>query len=99
MTVSNVVCEGLCPALLRITPLQSYKDFVIRDVAFPDGLQRDSIGTGVSIIPASEPGISMDLQIMNWTVVGQKVAMENFQSDSLGQLNISASYWGQWSIS
>ncbi|KAJ9656631.1 hypothetical protein H2201_008480, partial [Coniosporium apollinis] len=83
MTVSNVVCEGLCPALLRITPLQSYKDFVIRDVAFPDGLQRDSIGTGVSIIPASEPGISMDLQIMNWTVVGQKVAMENFQSDSL----------------
>lgn len=96
-TISNVVCEGPCPALLRITPLQNYSNFVVKNVAFPDGLQQNSIGIGQSIIPA-QPGVTMDLTFDNWTVSGEKVTMQNFQSDSLGQLNIDASYWGQWQI-
>jgi hypothetical protein len=97
MKISNVVCEGLCPALLRITPLQNYRNFYISNIAFPDGLQNNSIEMGQSIIPASS-GLEMRLTISNWTVGGEKVTMSNFQSNSLGQLNISVSYWGQWKI-
>lgn len=98
MTISNLVIEGPGPSLLRITPLQSYKNFVVKDVSYPDGLQINSIGIGESIIPAAD-GVTMDLHIKNWTVKGEKVTMKNFQSDSLGQLDIDAQYWGEWSIS
>ena len=40
----------------------------------------------------------MKLVISDWIVGGEPVTMENFQSDRLGQLDIDASYWGQWSI-
>lgn len=96
-TISNVVCEGPCPGLVRITPLQSYQNFIIKNVAFPDGLQTNSIGIGQSIVPA-QPGITMGFEIDNWTVGGQKVTMQNFQSNQLGQFNIDGSYWGQWKI-
>lgn len=97
LTISNIVCEGPCPALVRITPLQSYENFVVKNVAFPDGLQTNSIGIGESIIPAAS-GVTMNLEIENWTVGNQKVTMQNFQADSLGQLNIDGSYWTEWSI-
>lgn len=96
MEISNVVCEGLCPSLFRVTPLQSYKNFVVRNVAFPDGLQTNDLGIGQSIIPAAQ-GVTMNLEISNWTVAGEKVAMDNYQS--LGQFDIDQSYSGQWSIS
>lgn len=97
ITISNVVCEGLCPSLFRITPLQSYQNFIVKNVAFPDGLQANSLGIGESVIPAS-PGMKMDLKISNWTVGGVQVTMENFQSDNLGQFDIDDSYWGEWEI-
>lgn len=97
LTVSNLICEGPCPSLVRITPLQSYRDFIVENVAFPDGLQKNSIGIGESIIPAAS-AVVMDLQIANWTVGGELVTMKNFQSDSLGQLDIDVSYWGEWNI-
>lgn len=98
MTISNVVCEGLCPSLFRITPLQSYENFVVKNVAFPDGLQTNSIGIGESIIPAAN-GVKMNLEISNWTVTGDKVTMDNYQPGSLGQFDIDSSYSGEWSIS
>lgn len=98
MTISNVVCEGPCPSLFRITPLQNYENFVVNNVAFPDGLQTKIIGTGESIIPAAS-GFKMELHISDWTVGGQKVTMQNFQANNLGQFNIDGSYWGQWQIS
>ncbi|KAL2131941.1 hypothetical protein VTI74DRAFT_4423 [Chaetomium olivicolor] len=97
MTISNLVCEGPCPSLMRITPLQNYRDFRIQNVAFPDGLQTNSIGIGKSIVPASS-GLQFDMTISNWTVGGKQVTMGNFQSESLGQLDIDVSYWGQWVI-
>ncbi|KZF23771.1 glycoside hydrolase family 49 protein [Xylona heveae TC161] len=97
LKVSNVVCEGLCPLLIRITPLQSYRDFIVENVAFPDGLLNNSLDIGQSEIPAA-PGVVMDLHISNWTVGGEQVTMDNFQSNNLGQMNISDTYWGEWSI-
>ncbi|ERS97553.1 dextranase [Sporothrix schenckii ATCC 58251] len=97
MSVSNIVCEGLCPALMRITPLQSYTNFKVTNVSFPDGLQTNSIGIGESLIPAAS-GVTMDLIISNWTVNGTKVTMSDFGSTDLGQFNIDVSYWGEWEI-
>lgn len=97
MTISNLVCEGLCPALMRITPLQNYRNFLVENVAFPDGLQTNSIGTGKSIVPASS-GLEFGVTISNWTVGGEQVTMGNAGSDSLGQFDIDVSYSGQWVI-
>jgi hypothetical protein len=97
LTIKNVVCEGPCPALFRIQALQHYRNFVVKNVAYPDGLLTDAFGLGESLIPAVS-GMDMELDITNWTVKGEKVTMSNFQADSLGQLNIAGQYWGQWSI-
>ena len=96
-TIRNLVCEGICPALLRITPSQHYRNFVIENVAFPDGLQKHHVNTGRSMVPARN-GVEFSVAIVNWTVGGHKVTMENFRADQLGQLDVDASYWGQWSI-
>ena len=100
LDATDIVCEGVgCPALLRLTPLQSY-NVQLRDVAFPDGLDAGgSLGIGVSMVPAASPAVSMGLHIANWTVSNRTVTMDNFQACSLGKLNIDVSYWGQWDIS
>jgi hypothetical protein len=41
----------------------------------------------------------MGLDISNWTVGGQKVTMQNFQANSLGQFDVDGSYLGEWQIS
>lgn len=97
MTVSNVVCEGRCPSLLRINPLQSYKNFVVKNIAMPDGLLDNSLDIGQSIIPYA-PNTTMELEITNWTVGGEKITYDNYRSNQLGQFNISGEYYGQWSI-
>ena len=94
--LSDIVCEGACPALMHITPLQNY-NLTIDSVAFPGGLQRNPLGLGRGEVRPA-PGIRMGLRIKNWTVEGQAVGMRNFQSDKLGQFDIAAQYWGQWEI-
>ena len=97
---TDVECEGIgCPALLRLTPLQSY-DLELRDVAFPDGLggSNERLCIGESEVPATQPPVSMALRISNWSIGTQRVTMANFQSQRLGRLNIDVSYWGQWKI-
>jgi len=66
-----------------ITPPQSYKNYVISNVAFPDGLQTNSIGTGRSIVTGVN-GLTFGVTIKNWTVGEKKVWMQNFQSDRPG---------------
>lgn len=97
LSISNVVCEGPCPSLFRIQALQNYKNFQVKNVAYPDGLSTGGFGLGQSIVPYVS-GTRMELEVEDWTVKGKKVTMANFQSDSLGQLNIASEYWGQWSI-
>ncbi|KAK5458089.1 hypothetical protein LTS15_004168 [Exophiala xenobiotica] len=97
MNITNIVCEGICPGLMRITPLQNFVDFNIQNITFPDGLPTRDIGFGRSIVPAAS-GVTFDVQISDWTVGGQKVTMDNYRVDSLGQLDIDESYYGQWTI-
>ena len=99
LSISDLVCEGPSPGLLRITPLQSYRDVHLIGCAFPDGLQQLA---GMSRVPAAQgaeaASVVMQLSIANWTIGGTRVTMDNFQSDRLGRLDIDVSYWGQWSI-
>jgi hypothetical protein len=97
LSISNIVCEGPCPSLFRIQALQNYRNFQVKNVAYPDGLITGSFGLGQSIIPYV-PGMRMELHVENWTIRGEKVTMANFQSDRLGQLDIAGEYWGQWFI-
>ncbi|KAK5258437.1 hypothetical protein LTR40_007899 [Exophiala xenobiotica] len=97
MNITNIVCEGICPGLMRITPLQNFVDFNIQNITFPDGLPTGEIRFGRSIVPAAS-GVTFDVQISDWTVGGQKVTMDNYRIDSLGQLDIDESYYGQWTI-
>lgn len=92
----DIVCEGPCPALMHITPLQNF-NLTITNVAFPDGLQTNTVGLGRSEVWAA-PGVHMRLHVSNWTVRDEKVTMRNFQSDKLGQFDIAAQYWGEWII-
>ncbi|KAL3496459.1 glycoside hydrolase [Aspergillus germanicus] len=103
ISVSNVICEGPCPGLFRLTPLQNYADFTVSGVQYVDGLIGGSVPIGDSIIattadttyPDAED-LTMGLSISDWTVKGEKVTMENART--LGQWNMNAAYDGQWSI-
>ncbi|KAF9885304.1 hypothetical protein FE257_013021 [Aspergillus nanangensis] len=103
ISVKNVVCEGPCPGLFRLTPLQNYVDFKVEGVQYVDGLIGGSVPIGDSIIATTSdtmyPGaedLSMQLDISDWTVGGEKVTMEN--AETLGQWHVNAAYDGQWSI-
>ncbi|CAG8887960.1 unnamed protein product [Penicillium egyptiacum] len=103
ISVSNIICEGPCPGLFRLTPLQNYADFKVSGVRYVDGLIGGSVPIGDSIIattpdttyPGAE-GLTMGLSISDWTVKGEKVTIEN--AEALGQWNVNAAYDNQWSI-
>lgn len=95
--ISNLVCEGPSPALLRINPLQSFH-LTIEEVDFKDGLQRLSGVSQIRPLPGA-PDVNLRLRIVNWTIGGEHVTMSNFQHDRLGKFDIDRSYWGQWGIS
>lgn len=99
--INDIVCEGVCPALLHITPLQSYQ-LALHGVSYPDGLPTSPIGLGRSEVKATQQvnvSVKMAIEIVDWTVGKERVNMENFQSDKLGQFDIAVQYWGQWHIS
>ncbi|OKP11373.1 Dextranase [Penicillium subrubescens] len=94
MQITNVVCEGPCPGLFRLTPLQNYADFMLTGVRFLGVLIGGSVPIGDSIIATTEdttyPGcenLTMGLKIKDWTVGGEKVTMEN--AETQGQRSIA----------
>lgn len=107
VTISDLRCEGSCPALLRIAPLQNY-DLTIENVKYDDILRHD-IKLGQSLVgmkigndeDAYTPGqdqLRFGMKLRNWQIGGQKVDSSNWQSGQLGQLNVHPDYWGDWSI-
>jgi hypothetical protein len=100
MSISNTACEGPCPGLFRLTPLQNYADFKVSGVRYSLAAVCRS---GDSIITAADdttyPGpedLSMGLQIEDWTV--RREMMTKDHAKDLGRWNINAAYDGQWSI-
>lgn len=108
-TINNLVCEGKCPALLRIAPMNNYQlniDNVWYDDIFNDAtiqLGQSLIGTKISDeeddYTEGQDILDMGIKISNWRIGSQRVTQDNWKSDELGQLNFNATFWGQWSIS
>jgi hypothetical protein len=91
--------------------LQNYDNFTIDGVHI-EQFPADETGIGLSIINqftdlsgspvqlgSDSPG-NVGLVIKNYTVGGTQVSIEkdNWQSDSLGKMNIAGSLWGHWTI-
>jgi len=114
MSIKNVHCETICPALMTVNPLVNYLDFKIEGV-YLDGLI-NACDIGLSRIPAYSDGVGgvdapwftveMDVKISEWIVGDTTISMkaDNWQRDQLGKFDISATggsgsgYWGQWTI-
>lgn len=107
-TIRNIVCEGLCPALLRVSPLQNY-DLNVEDVHFDALLKDDQIQLGQSLVGATlsdeedayvegQQNLTVGIHIRNWTIGNQEVNQSNWGPSQLGQLNVSSDFVGEWSI-
>jgi hypothetical protein len=107
-TISDLTCEGSCPALLRIAPLQNY-DLTITNVKYDNILKSADVKLGQSLVGMSisnnensyTPGqekLKFGMKLENWQIGGNKVTSSNWEADALGQLNIHPDYWGDWSI-
>lgn len=107
-TIKNVVCEGRCPALLRVAPLQNY-DLHIENVHFDELLHDDQIQLGQSLVGAKisdqedayvdgQQNLTVGIHIKDWTIGETKVDESNWGASQLGQLTVSSDFDGQWTI-
>ncbi|OJD31052.1 dextranase [Diplodia corticola] len=110
-TVSNWRCEGICPGLLGINPLQNIDNMKLSNVSIE---QLAPHGTGVDTstltvftdadngnepvsLGANSAG-NVGLTIQDFYVGGEKITLAagNWDSNSAGRLNIDGSYEGRW---
>lgn len=112
-TISNWRCEGICPGLLGINPLQNIDTMTMSNIHI-EQLANDTTQVGMSSISvftdsnnnnspvslgANSPG-GLGLIIQDYYVGGEKISLDagNWDSYSLGRLNIDGSYWGKWTV-
>jgi hypothetical protein len=106
--ISDINCEGNCPALLRIAPLQNY-DLVIQNVKYDNILKDNNVELGQSLVgmkisgneDSFTPGqdqLKFGMRLENWWINGNKVDNSNWEANQLGQLNIHPDFWNDWSI-
>ena len=109
--INNLRCEGLCPSVIRLNPLENFDNFTVNGVSiesFPSaqtgiGMSiinkfTDANGTLISLGGESPGGIG--LTIKGYYVAGEQVtlAKDNWQSNQTGQMNIDGAFWGHWTI-
>lgn len=110
-TVSNWRSEGLSPALLGINPLSNIDTFLIENVWIeelaPDTTQvdmstftvfTDSSNNNAPVKLGQNSPNNLGLTIKNYTVGNTRVTLAagNWDSYSLGRLDIDGSYWQRW---
>ncbi|KAJ4305095.1 hypothetical protein N0V90_000625 [Kalmusia sp. IMI 367209] len=112
-SITNWRCEGICPALLGINPLQNIDTLTFSNI-WVEALSPDATGVDMSTFPVftdanhnnqavalgdNSPG-KLGLVIKNFQVGGKLIsfANENWDSYSLGRLNIDGKWWGRWTV-
>lgn len=110
-TISNWRCEGICPGLLGINPLQNIDTMKLSNISIEIlASQPPTLGTSTFTVftdadrdnePIILGGNSPDnigLTIQDFYVGGEKITLAagNWASDSTGRLNIDGSYEGRW---
>ncbi|KAI5456065.1 glycoside hydrolase [Mariannaea sp. PMI_226] len=111
--VTNWRCEGVCPALLGINPLNNIDNLVFENVYVDKlgppsteiGLSRFAVFTDAdhgnqSIALGNNSKDNLGLVIENFVVGDEKIsfAANNWQSNALGQLNIDGHWQGRWTV-
>ncbi|KAF9764614.1 hypothetical protein IL306_002783 [Fusarium sp. DS 682] len=106
--IDDVICEGICAALMTLAPMQNL-DLQISGVHF-EKLHNDSdLGLGRSVVGMDEeedmdnyiPGqgnLMLGIHIKNWTIGEERVVKKNAGENELGQLKINPTFDGDWSI-
>ncbi|WAO87398.1 Hypothetical protein NCS54_00470500 [Fusarium falciforme] len=108
LRINDLVCEGICAALMTIAPLQNF-DLEIQNVRF-EKMHNDTVvrlgrsvvgmdaGEGVDNFTPGQGNLTLGIAIRNWTIGGQRVDGTNWREDQLGQLYIHPDFYGDWSI-
>ncbi|TVY79605.1 Dextranase [Fusarium oxysporum f. sp. cubense] len=106
--IDDVVCEGICAALMTIAPMQNF-DLKMSNVRFQTLHKDAELGLGRSVVgmDAGEgmdnytPGqgnLTLGIHITNWTIADKEVDKKNVGEDMLGQLKINPMFDGDWTI-
>ena len=110
-TVSNWRSEGISPALIGINPLGNIDNFLVKNVWIeqlaPDTTQvdmsifrvfTDANNGNAAIKLGSRSTNNLGLTIQDYYVGATHITLAagNWDSFSLGRLNIDGSYWGKW---
>lgn len=110
-TVSNWRAEGISPALIGLNPLANIDTFLVENIWIeelaPDTTQvdmstftvfTDSANGNAPVQLGNNSPDNLGLIIRNYTVgdVHITLAAGNWDSYSLGRLDIDGSYWGRW---
>lgn len=106
--INDLVCEGICAALMTIAPLQNF-DLLVENVRFERIHQDDSVRLGHSVVglDAGEnmnnytPGqgnLTFGVVIRNWTIGDQRVDGTNWREDQLGQISMHPDFEHDLSI-
>ncbi|KAF5617590.1 dextranase [Fusarium tjaetaba] len=106
--IDDVVCEGICAALMTIAPMQNF-DLQISNVHF-ETLNNDmelklgrsvvgmDAGDGMNNYAPGQGNLTLGIHIKNWTIGEVEVDKTNAGEDGLGQLKINPMFDGDWSI-
>lgn len=101
--LEDIRCEGMCPAALRLYPLSSWKDVIVRNLSI-ERWNELPLATGMSCL---EPQWNADRSrradvenvcLENYRVGDATISFENdnWQHDHVGRLNFDVSQWGRW---
>jgi hypothetical protein len=109
--ITNWRCEGICPALLGINPLQNIDNMLFSNIYIEQlspsitGVGQSSFrvfidGDGHTIALGDNSPDNLGLIIENYYVGDEKIAYKsaNWDATSLGGLNVDKHYEGRWTI-
>lgn len=100
VSVKNVRCEGICPALMRLAPMQNY-ELEVENIEMEELFDDEKLRLGESLVgvkiseqeddyvEGQEP-LDVSISIKNWTVAGTRMTEESSGVGSLGQVNFNA---------
>ncbi|KAM0287730.1 hypothetical protein ACHAQH_000261 [Verticillium albo-atrum] len=106
--IDDLVCEGICAALMTMAPLQNF-DMLVENVHFEKMHDDSTVRIGHSVVGMDAgdnmnnytPGqgnLTLGIVIRNWTIGSQRVDSTNWGENQLGQASIHPDFEGDWSI-
>lgn len=99
----DIRCEGMSPVALRLYPLSSWKNVVIRNLSIERWNELPLEAVASHLKPGWNPDRSRradveGLRLENYRVGGEPVSLrrDNWRHDQAGRLDFDGSQWGKW---